>query len=94
MMEAFPDTKFSIKNASVAIGIKPATVTYYLENFKQRGLLKVSKAPGNVNLYEFSDGIHGIFRATAETDEETVFREVPRITSEAPEPPGYIAPAI
>ena len=77
MMEAFPDTKFSIKTASLAIGIKPATVTYYLENFKQRGLLKVTKAPGNVNLYEFSDEIHGIFNAAEETEEVTVFEAQP-----------------
>lgn len=94
LMEAFPQNQFTIKVAGAATNMKPCTISYYLDNFVQRGILKVMKAPGNGNLYEFDPEAHGIFRAMAETNEETVFRKMPQIASEEQESQGYIAHAI
>ena len=94
LMEAFPQDQFTIKVAGASTNMKPCTISYYLDNFVQRGILKVMKAPGNGNLYEFDPAAHGIFRAMAETNEETVFREVPLIAPEEQEAQGYIAHAI
>lgn len=94
LMEAFPQDQFTIKVAGAATNMKPCTISYYLDNFVQRGILKVMKASGNGNLYEFAPEAYGIFRAMAETNEETVFREIPRIASEEQEAQGYLAHAI
>lgn len=93
-MEAFPQDPFTVKAAGAATNIKPCTVLYYLDNFVQRGILKVTKVPGNGNLYEFDPVTHGIFRAMAGTNEETVFREMPRIASEERDSSSYMAQAI
>jgi len=77
LMEAFPDEKFTIRNASELTGLKYGTVGYYLDNFTQRGILKVTKALPNVNCYEFSSEVHGIFE-TIESDETmTGFQQLP-----------------
>lgn len=94
LMEAFPKTRFSIKAAGAATNMKPCSISYYLETFVQRGILKVMKVPGNGNLYEFDPAMHGIFRAMAESDEATVFREMQRQTTDAQDTPGYIANAV
>lgn len=94
LMEAFPQTQFSIKTAGAATNMKPCSISYYLETFVQRGILKVMKAPGNGNLYEFDPEVHGIFRAMAESDEATLFRETRRRVTEANDIPGCIQNAV
>ena len=60
----------------------------------QRGILKVTKAAGNGNLYEFASEVYGVYRAMAETDEATAFREMPRNTIDAKDISGYIVHAV
>ena len=94
LMDAFPQTRFSIKTAGSATNMKPCSISYYLETFVQRGILKVTKAAGNGNLYEFAPEVYGVYRAMAETDEATAFREMPRNTIDAKDISGYIANAV
>lgn len=86
LMDAFPDEKFTIRNATELTGLKYGTIGYYLDNFTQRGILKVTKALPNVNFYEFSSEVHGIFEAT-ETDEAmTGFQQLPEKEKEVHNP--------
>lgn len=77
LMEAFPDEKFTVRNASELTGIKYSTIGYYLENFLQRGILRVTKATRNVNFYEFSSEVHGIYKAIETKDGTTAFQALP-----------------
>ena len=77
LMDAFPDEKFTIRSASELTGLKYGTVGYYLDNFTQRGILKVTKALPNVNFYEFSSEVHGIFEATESDEAMTGFKQLP-----------------
>ena len=45
-MDAFPNEGFTVRDASEAAGSIYSTTGYYLENFTQRGILKVEKKPG------------------------------------------------
>ena len=86
LMDAFPDEKFTIRNASELTGLKYGTVGYYLDNFTQRGILKVTKALPNVNLYEFSSEVHGIFEATESDEAMTGFQQLPEQEKEIHNP--------
>lgn len=77
LMEAFPDERFTIRNATELTGLKYSTIGYYLDNFTQRGILKVTKALPNVNFYEFSSEVHGIFEATESDEAMTGFKQLP-----------------
>lgn len=69
LMEAFPNEKFTVRNATELTGQKYSTVGYYLDTFTQRGILTMTKTPQNVNYYELSSEVHGIFEAIEpETD--------------------------
>ncbi len=82
LMEAFPDEKFTVRNAAEFTGIKYSTISYYLDNFMQRGILKVEKAPTNVNVYEFSSEVHGIFESIGRDGETGSYRAMPERTKE------------
>lgn len=86
LMEAFPDEKFTVRNAAELTGIKYSTIGYYLENFLQRGILRVTKAMRNVNYYEFSDEVHGIYEAIETMDGATVFQAMPAQEKEVHNP--------
>lgn len=86
LMDAFPDEKFTIRNVSELTGLKYSTVGYYLDNFTQRGILKVTKALPNVNLYEFSSEVHGIFEATESDEAMTGFQQLPEQEKEIHNP--------
>lgn len=86
LMDAFPDEKFTIRNASELTGLKYGTVGYYLDNFTQRGILKVTKALPNVNYYEFSSEVHGIFEATESDEAMTGFQQLPEQEKEIHNP--------
>ena len=86
LMDAFPDEKFTIRNVSELTGLKYSTVGYYLDNFTQRGILKVTKALPNVNLYEFSSEVHGIFEATESDETMTGFQQLPEQEKEIHNP--------
>ena len=75
LMDAYPATKFTIKTASLALGIKPSTLSYYLDNFIQRGLLRVEKTAGNVNMYELSPDVHAIFDSISASDNGMRFQQ-------------------
>lgn len=86
LMEAFPDEKFTVRNASELTGIKYSTIGYYLENFLQRGILRVTKATRNVNFYEFSSEVHGIYKAIETKDGTTAFQALPEQEKEIHNP--------
>lgn len=86
LMEAFPDEKFTVRNAAEVTGIKYSTIGYYLDNFMQRGILKVEKAPMNVNVYEFSSEVHGIFESIGRDGETSSYRAMPERTKEIHDP--------
>ena len=86
LMEAFPDEKFTIRNATELTGLKYGTIGYYLDNFTQRGILKVTKALPNVNFYEFSSEVHGIFEATDSDNESSTFQALPEQEKEIHNP--------
>lgn len=93
LMDAFPNECFTVRDASEAAGSKYSTTGYYLENFTQRGILKVEKKPGYVNRYEFSNEVHGIFKSL-ETDGETArFQEEPPAQKEIHDPMQGMADA-
>lgn len=94
LMEAFPDEKFTIRNASELTGVKYCTISYYLENFLQRGILRVTKAARNVNFYEFSSEVHGIFKAIETVDGTTAFQEMPEQEKEIHNPLRGMADAV
>ena len=86
LMSAFPDEKFTVRNASELTGIKYSTMGYYLDNFMQRGILTVEHAPGNINRYSFSDDVHGIFEAADETNGQTEFKQLPAAEKQVHDP--------
>lgn len=86
LMEAFPNDKFTIRNATELTGLKYGTIGYYLDNFTQRGILKVTKALPNVNFYEFSSEVHGIFEATESDETMTGFQQLPNQEKEIHNP--------
>ena len=86
LMDAFPDEKFTIRNATELTGLKYGTIGYYLDNFTQRGILKVTKALPNVNFYEFSSEVHGIFEATESDEVTTGFQQLPEQEKEIHNP--------
>lgn len=86
LMEAFPDEKFTIRNATTLTGLKYSTIGYYLDNFTQRGILKMTKAPQNVNYYEFSSEVHGIFEAIEPNADPARFQKMPEREKEIHDP--------
>lgn len=93
LMEAFPDEKFTVRNASELTGVKYSTISYYLENFLQRGILRVTKATRNVNFYEFSSEVHGIYKAIETVDGTTAFQPLPNQEKEIHNPMRGMADA-
>ena len=86
LMDAFPDEKFTVRNVAELTGIKYGTVSYYLENFTQRGILKVTKAPANINYYEFASEVHGIFQAAESEGDPATFKQMPEQEKEVHNP--------
>lgn len=93
LMDAFPNEWFTVRDAAEAAGSKYSTTGYYLENFTQRGILKVEKKPGNVNRYEFSNEVHGIFESLETDGETTRFQEQPLLQKEIHDPMQGMADA-
>ena len=93
LMDAFPNEWFTVRDASEAAGSKYSTTGYYLENFTQRGILKVEKNPGTVNRYEFSNEVHGIFESLETDGETTRFQEKPPAQKEIHDPMQGMADA-
>lgn len=81
LMEAFPDTRFTVKDAAALTGTKPSTVYYYLDCFRQKEILRMYRHDNGAQLFEFNPEVHGLFKAMAAHDDETVFREMPRSTN-------------
>lgn len=75
LMDAYPAAEFTIKAAAISLNIKPSTLAYHLDNFVQRGLLQVDKAPGNLNMYKLSPDIHAIFDTIGESEHGRCFQQ-------------------
>ena len=86
LMSAFPEEKFTKKNAAQLMGFKEGTMDYYLNNLEQRGLLKLERAPKNINLYSFSNDVHAIFEAVENQDGQTKFEQLPAMEKQIHNP--------
>ena len=78
LMEAFPDTGFTVKDAAALTGTKPSTVYYYLDCFRQKEILRMYRPDNGAQLFEFNPEMHSIFRAIAEQGDSVVFIEKQR----------------
>lgn len=85
LMEEFSNKKFTIRNALELTGIKYSTLGYYLDNLTQRGILIKENLPPNVNVYEFSSEVHGIFQRNASAQNGS-FQQLPAAEKELHDP--------
>lgn len=75
LMDAFPDVCFTVRDAAAVTCSKPATIAYYLDAFRNRDILRMTRPGNSAQVFRFNPDVHGVFRAIDEQGDSVVFQQ-------------------